>query len=85
MTTIEEAARAGREADGQTWRDCPFGHDQPELRQAWCKARAAVIESQRAWLFRPGIAQAVIGWVLFLALIVALSALNQALFGIDIW
>ena len=83
--TVEEAAQEGRAAVGKSWKDCPYSFSEKDLREAWCKARLKAEEQEKPPLQRlflgSGPLSSVIGWIIFIALIVCAMWLYQSIFG----
>lgn len=82
---LESAARLGREAVGKTYRDCPFGQGQRELRETWCKTRLVADEESKPWLrrllFGSGPISSIIGWIIFLGACAAAYKVYELIFG----
>lgn len=83
MTTVDEARAQGRiaGAQGLDYQACPYGHDQQELREAWCKAATEERNKTGPWMQRDGLLQTVLGWVIFLAAIALFFKIWEAFFG----
>lgn len=82
---VDRAKEEGRVAVGKSWRDCPYGHDQQELREGWCKARLAAEEEAKPLLhklfFGRSLPSVILGWVIFLVLAAAGMKLLEVILG----
>ncbi len=86
--TSQDTARAeheGRTAEGKTYVDCPYGHDQPALRKAWCQARTKAIEAGKPFFHRlffgSNPVATIFGWIIFIALAALSTKVIELFFG----
>ena len=82
---LGKAMVEGRAAVGKTISDCPYGHDNQLMREAWCKAKIKAEESnQPLWkqfLFGSNPLSVAISWVVFFAAITLAFKILELIFG----
>jgi hypothetical protein len=82
---VAKAIAEGRAAVGKSVSDCPYGHDNQQLREAWCKAKIEADEATdplwKRLFFGSNPLSVVISWVVFFAAIAVMYKIIEVIFG----